>query len=168
MPVNDIMRKIFVIFGLILMVLVFSGCVQEAKKPVACTLDAKVCPDGSVVGRVGPDCEFAKCPETTTEPATDTPLPKHFPKTPIPSVQSVCAEGETKDAVCPDGVTSYLFENCVDGEWHTVMYIRDPCTHVSGTSKIDSFEDCVAAGFPIMESYPRQCRAEGKLFVEKI
>ncbi len=31
-------------------------------KPVACTMDAKICPDGSSVGRVGPNCEFAKCP----------------------------------------------------------------------------------------------------------
>ncbi|QQR92195.1 MAG: hypothetical protein IPJ89_03470 [Candidatus Iainarchaeum archaeon] len=29
---------------------------------VACTLDAKACPDGSFVGRVAPNCEFAACP----------------------------------------------------------------------------------------------------------
>lgn len=29
---------------------------------VACTMDAKICPDGSAVGRQGPNCEFAKCP----------------------------------------------------------------------------------------------------------
>lgn len=29
---------------------------------VVCTLDAKMCPDGSSVGRIGPDCEFALCP----------------------------------------------------------------------------------------------------------
>ncbi len=28
----------------------------------ACTLEAKLCPDGSAVGRTGPNCEFAKCP----------------------------------------------------------------------------------------------------------
>jgi hypothetical protein len=39
----------------------------------------------------------------------------------------VCQDGETKDATCPDGVTTYLNENCVDGEWHQVMYIRNPC-----------------------------------------
>ena len=27
-----------------------------------CTMDAKVCPDGSAVGRTGPDCEFSPCP----------------------------------------------------------------------------------------------------------
>ncbi len=30
--------------------------------PVACTQDAKQCSDGSYVGRVGPNCEFAICP----------------------------------------------------------------------------------------------------------
>lgn len=29
---------------------------------IVCTMDAKVCPDGSYVGRVGPNCEFAPCP----------------------------------------------------------------------------------------------------------
>jgi len=29
---------------------------------VACTEEAKVCPDGSTVGRGGPNCEFANCP----------------------------------------------------------------------------------------------------------
>lgn len=27
-----------------------------------CTADAKICPDGSGVGRTGPKCEFAPCP----------------------------------------------------------------------------------------------------------
>ena len=30
--------------------------------PVACTMDAKICPDGTAVGRTGPNCEFAPCP----------------------------------------------------------------------------------------------------------
>ncbi len=29
---------------------------------VACTMDARLCPDGSAVGREGPNCEFKKCP----------------------------------------------------------------------------------------------------------
>lgn len=27
-----------------------------------CTMDAKICPDGTAVGRVGPNCEFEACP----------------------------------------------------------------------------------------------------------
>lgn len=33
---------------------------------------------------------------------------------------------------------------------------------------IDSFEACALAGNPVMESYPRQCRADGKTFVEQV
>jgi hypothetical protein len=34
---------------------------------VACTQEAKICPDGKTsVGRFGPNCEFAPCPETDT------------------------------------------------------------------------------------------------------
>ena len=33
---------------------------------------------------------------------------------------------------------------------------------------IESFEDCVNAGLPVMESYPRQCRIPGgETFIEK-
>jgi hypothetical protein len=31
-------------------------------KPTACTMEAKLCPDGTAVGRSGPDCAFAPCP----------------------------------------------------------------------------------------------------------
>lgn len=30
--------------------------------PYACNADGKICPDGSVVGRTGPKCEFTACP----------------------------------------------------------------------------------------------------------
>lgn len=36
--------------------------VLDSTEPTFCTMDAKVCPDGSSVGRVPPDCEFALCP----------------------------------------------------------------------------------------------------------
>ncbi|MCI0503718.1 hypothetical protein L0Y65_03325 [Candidatus Micrarchaeota archaeon] len=36
----------------------------------------------------------------------------------------------------------------------------------TNVSEIDSFEECAAAGYPIMESYPRQCRGpDGRTFV---
>jgi len=31
-------------------------------QPVACTMEAKICPDGTAVGRTGPNCEFSACP----------------------------------------------------------------------------------------------------------
>ncbi len=44
---------------------------------VACTQEAKLCPDGSYVGRQGPNCEFTACPvtsSTTQRIATDGAL----------------------------------------------------------------------------------------------
>ncbi len=38
----------------------------DASAGVICTAEAKMCPDGSAVGRTGPHCEFAKCPGAAT------------------------------------------------------------------------------------------------------
>ncbi|KFM17965.1 hypothetical protein AAA799P11_01278 [Marine Group I thaumarchaeote SCGC AAA799-P11] len=63
-------------------------------------------------------------------------------------------------------------------EFETFNCITDPCESPKITifeslqkqySVIDSFEECVSAGNPVMESHPRQCRTtDGKHFVEKI
>jgi len=39
-----------------------TGSAAATPAAVACTLEAKICPDGSSVGRTGPNCEFAPCP----------------------------------------------------------------------------------------------------------
>lgn len=57
---------------------------KEAKPNdmVACTADAKICPDGSAVGRIGPNCTFAPCPS-------------------IPSRSvHVCTEAEKQSSIC--------------------------------------------------------------------
>lgn len=41
---------------------------------IFCTMDAKMCPDGSYVGRVPPNCEFAKCPNS--DGGQDIPSPE--------------------------------------------------------------------------------------------
>ncbi len=43
---------------------------RPAHEGVACTQEAKLCPDGSYVGRTGPNCEFAACPGATSTPGT--------------------------------------------------------------------------------------------------
>jgi len=38
-----------------------------------------------------------------------------------------------------------------------------------GIRRVGSFEECAAAGYPVMESYPRQCKTpDGRIFVEEI
>lgn len=64
------MKKLLALSALLL--LTGAGCVSQNKtapdipsSPVACTMEAKQCPDGSYVGRTGPNCEFSACPATT-------------------------------------------------------------------------------------------------------
>ncbi len=40
--------------------------VKNENAGVACTMEAKLCPDGSYVGRIGPNCEFAPCLNATS------------------------------------------------------------------------------------------------------
>ncbi len=65
------MKKNIVIGFLVALILVllamnFKFTKQEEAQEIACTAEAKLCPDGSSVGRTGPKCEFAACPESKT------------------------------------------------------------------------------------------------------
>lgn len=51
---------VLIIAGILLAMSLSDKGVQD--EPVACTMEAKLCPDGSAVGRTGPSCEFAPCP----------------------------------------------------------------------------------------------------------
>lgn len=60
------MKKYFI--ALIIICVVLAGVFVwlnffQTPPQVACTTEAKLCPDGSSVGRTGPNCEFAACPE---------------------------------------------------------------------------------------------------------
>jgi hypothetical protein len=54
----------------------------------------------------------------------------------------------------------------------TIIWWQESNTKLSSDqfvrANINSFAECAAAGLPIMESYPRQCRAHGRLFVEPV
>ncbi|QQR82758.1 hypothetical protein IPJ70_01450 [Candidatus Campbellbacteria bacterium] len=69
---------------------------------VACTEEAKMCSDGSSVGRVGPRCEFAPCPANDTS-ATGTPQSIGCTKE-----MKVCADGSTVGRHGP----SCVFDAC--------------------------------------------------------
>jgi hypothetical protein len=42
------------------------GMPDQGSSPQACTAEAKICPDGTAVGRTGPNCSFAACPPVAT------------------------------------------------------------------------------------------------------
>ncbi len=37
--------------------------IKKGTESRVCTQEVKICPDGSAVGKVGPNCEFAPCPD---------------------------------------------------------------------------------------------------------
>lgn len=47
------------------------------------------------------------------------------------------------------------------------VFVLSACQPIV-TPTVNNFEDCVAAGNPVMESYPRQCQHEGQGFTEEI
>src|SRR3989344_1477054 len=72
------MRTLFPL--LIVIILIAAGAFAyqlytsaDPEGPTACTMEAKLCPDGSYVGRVGPRCEFAPCPGDIGSVPTPTP-----------------------------------------------------------------------------------------------
>jgi hypothetical protein len=60
------MKKILI---LLITIFLLSGCAPSQR---ACTMEAKLCPDGSAVGRSGPNCEFAACPSSSLDPKNAT------------------------------------------------------------------------------------------------
>jgi len=104
------MKKIIIalfVFGVILLV----GCEQEqSEMPVACTMEAKICPDGSAVGRGGPDCEFDPCPGESAESGfcvkkgTDEKLSLDEAKQ-IALKDSECSKGNLKETYMCNEVT---------------------------------------------------------------
>jgi hypothetical protein len=50
-----------------------------------------------------------------------------------------------------------------------VYYQRQKSESEGATSFITTFEDCVSAGYPVMESYPRKCTSpEGNIYTEDV
>lgn len=95
------------VFGVVLFGQVFpSKSVMQLppNRIVQCTMEAKVCPDGTSVGRSGPSCEFAPCPTTPTPaqnplPDADDELQTTYihgqewpPKTEVTDVKFSCKE----------------------------------------------------------------------------
>ncbi len=81
---------------------------------MACTAEAKLCPDGSYVGRAGSNCEFAACPSAT--PATSTAAGSAIPRE--SGVRGAVMLGPTcpVERIPPD-------PNCADKPYQTPVII---------------------------------------------
>ncbi|TAK05219.1 hypothetical protein EPO33_04570 [Patescibacteria group bacterium] len=125
--------------------------------PARCTQEAKLCPDGSAVGRTGPNCAFAPCPPT----ATTTP----------PGPEPVYCTLEAKQ--CPDG--SYVGRvppSCEFAPCPLTVNGNVPpaaCKNQCGNGQCEEIV-CLAVGCPCAETpascpqdcaqpQPRECRS---------
>lgn len=64
---------------------------QSNTPAVACTTEAMICPDGSSVGRTGPNCSFAPCPTSPSDAKNGTYIIDGKPVTLVNGVSRVPA-----------------------------------------------------------------------------
>ena len=65
-------NKTNLVLGILVLVAaggLYLSSIQKKVPQMACTMEAKLCPDGSSVGRSGPKCEFAACPTAAVSKA---------------------------------------------------------------------------------------------------
>lgn len=137
-----------IILGAVLALVVVTGLIMYRAAPmnrapeiatstntgggVACTMEAKICPDGSAVGRTGPNCAFAECP--TPQATGTTPRAGDTITVTARIGQSVTALGETitplevlDDSRCPIDV------QCI---WAGTVHLRATVKGGMGTASI--------------------------------
>lgn len=90
--------------------------------PHTCDADARVCPDGTVVGRTGPDCTFAACP---TEEASSSTVTTYLGGTARALSVVVTPLALVQDSRCPADV------QCI---WAGTVVIRARIESGLGTS----------------------------------
>lgn len=91
--------------------------IKKITGQTACTTEAKVCPDGTMVGRVAPSCEFLPCPE-----AKDS--------VPPPPIESVTAGWK----IYQNNELGYEFsypEECVKGDESAPNTFRIYCSDMN-------------------------------------
>ncbi len=91
---------VFFVFVVPFFIIVAIRIQGDKPEEVFCTMEAKMCPDGSYVGRSGPSCEFAECPkvnptETDTAKINQKIINKGVSITPLEVVS---------DSRCPSNV----------------------------------------------------------------
>jgi hypothetical protein len=135
------------------------ACTTKACEPRACSTEAMLCPDGTAVGRTGPNCEFAPCPGagpggTCTVDGKTYEAGEPFT---APDGCNTCSCGDGGQAACTEraclgcvppqqpppgtgcGAVIVYAKNPYDGE---CCQYSDPCHAPSGWKQFTSLGDC--------------------------
>lgn len=158
--------KTLILLGLMAILSLFlTGCSQEVTpEQVACTEDAKICPDGTVVVRVGPDCEFEFCPVTEVEPSPEPLIctKEYNPQCGVDGItySNPCMAGDVEIAYA--GECSEIIESppevhiCTDQEKQAQVCTMEYAP-VCGIYNEESNIQCIKA--PCGETFGNGCQA---------
>lgn len=152
--------KYIIITIIVLAVLIFAGFAGSSyiyenfsnKAPntskIACTMEAKLCPDGSAVGRTGPNCEFSPCPALQPSGIKGTAL--LGPMCPVEKTppDPKCADRPYKTdlvATSPDGMLAIQqFSSDASGKFSVDL---EPGEYlISSDSNAGIFSHCASQG----------------------
>jgi hypothetical protein len=123
------MKKLLVCIVLILLVgvagLLYRSAVERPSNTAkACTLEAKVCPDGTSVGRIGPSCEFAMCEPPNVElldVGVSFALPDSFGKGSISSTDTFATYERKNMSTLADSIVMNRYELSASSTANTIM-----------------------------------------------
>lgn len=148
------MNKVILAFVMVF-AFIFAGCIGgnppagNGNEPVACTMEAKMCPDGSAVGRTGPNCEFAPCPGEGASPGGSTECgecPMYAPPAPGFCSGGTIVAGEVDECGCRGHPTCACTEEAkVCGDGSAVGRVPPdcefaPCPNENGAETLSSNE----------------------------
>ena len=156
-------NKFWFLFILIVLVVV-SGAVaygfyshtNKTALPLACTMEAKICPDGTAVGREGPNCEFKACPVVKIQLSGIKGIAMLGPMCPVERIPPdlACADRPYKTdlvATSPDGTKIFQqFSSDTNGNFSVDLAPGEYTISSAGTAGIFS-----------------HCSSQGKIKVEK-
>ncbi|MHB8710341.1 MAG: hypothetical protein ACYC6X_02215 [Minisyncoccota bacterium] len=117
---------------------VYRNAVEHPAQPIACPLDALVCPDGTSVSRTGSSCTFPVCPPPNVSLpnlSLSFALPEGFVATNTPDIASIAAytlSTATSTASSTDIADLIIRRYVVDASSTPLAAIQQ--TAISGTS----------------------------------
>ena len=139
------------------------NCTNATPSPRACTMEAKICPDGSAVGRQGPNCEFAPCPPmNSSSPANYTLYGKVTigPLCPVEpcnatfdysAVRVDVYDAESKSMVAQDNADSNGYYGIKLGQGSYLVNVTDAAGNPFGLPRLDYTQPISIAGGHVYE-----------------
>jgi len=120
---KQLLLALLIIVGLGIAGFLYRSKVQSPTGPLACTADARVCPDGTSVSRTGPNCTFPACPPPNVE-------------LPSAGISFALPAGYTADpqAIGADQATIASYVNPSDQDQKQVLLIREYSLGASTTA----------------------------------